>query len=133
MGALKQAAGLGLAATAKIGIDRTKRLIEIESTKKYVEAVQLGRTAWLSILGTQLALTLGSLSCLVFVGTVLYLLPVSLLTKLIIAASLSFLCMGVCFAVFLYMNSEKRWMEFSHANQMIDRALGQAERRKVYE
>ncbi|TVQ77734.1 MAG: hypothetical protein EA369_08645 [Bradymonadales bacterium] len=120
MGALKRLVEEAAIQGISGGFTRTKRLIKIESTRRYVVAVQSLRVASLSILSAQLFLFLAALSLLALLASVLFLLPLGYETRLWVALGGSLLIFLASMVAFSFVNSEKRWLEFSKANELIE-------------
>jgi len=123
MAVLKEILEVAAIHTIERGIKKTNKLIQIKSTKKYIEAVEIARKTWLSFVSAQLFLFLSAVSVVGLLVTGLLLATVDGQTKLWIA-------FGTCSAFFLLFayalyltTSEKKWLEFSGANKLIEKII----------
>lgn len=101
------------------GLRQGGRLIQIETTKKYLELVSAVRTVWLKLVFTQVFLVVGAMSGLVAFLSLPFLLPLELFWQIALAFGLSASLCGICVIVFMRFNSQENWMEFSQANEML--------------
>lgn len=123
MGALKEILEDAAIHSISTSLKKTGKLVQIESTKRYIEALKIARTAWLSILATQIFLFLAVLSFLGALGAGLFLIPFDSHTRLWIVFGLSLFISTASLIGFVHLNSEKKWLEFSKANELISKIL----------
>lgn len=105
------------------GIRKTSKLVQIESTKKYLEALQAIRHGWMSILTTQFFMFLSAVALVVFVISGVFLLPLSIEIKLMTICVFSFVILFGSILCFQKLNSEKNWLEISKADLLLKKAL----------
>lgn len=98
---------------------------KIEAAACYVKGVHLVRRQCLFLALQFFGLILLSISVIFFPIFLLYFAPFSAPTKLMIVAGLGVIYIGAPLLFFFRLFSEKRWLEFSKTNEIIDKVTSQ--------
>jgi len=108
---------------AQEGVKQGARIIQIESTKKYVETVRSIRQVSISFYWTQFAVALGALAFLISVSCFCLLLPWSFEARMLSVGLFNLIVFLGAGVAFFSLQSEERWMRSTRARELIDRAL----------
>lgn len=105
------------------GARQGSRIIQMESTRKYLELIRAIRELSLALFMTQFAIVVAAASFLIGVTALLMLLPISFEWRLGAIAIFHLVTFVVAVFSFLRLHSEEKWMKNTRAKYLVERAL----------
>ena len=112
-----------LKTSAENQLKQSSQSLKIESVKKYLQAIQAVRSLYLLSVCTKFVLFISAASFFAAIFYGIQSLPIGGTVQSLVFFAVFCGVFVIAISVFFYLNSQRRWMQLSRADEMLERVL----------